>query len=766
MGCSGSKKQEAEANSDPANGKKDKDKAAQGKDKAGGVGHTSGKLLDKYSLGKVLGQGAFGVVYKCKKKGTDEEYAVKMIDQVETPLAEIKREAKMLERLNHPTVIKLHDVYYEKVFVCMVLDYYRGGDMIQGMMAHWKSKGMIPISNVKSLSKQMHAACAWVHAQGCVHRDVKGDNFMMDRPNVETPNQRLYLSDFGTVIDFDGMRITQKCGTKNYWPPEFFALNYGIKVDCWAVGVVMFGLVSGKFPFKGEEDVKSKQLSIPKRCPADGQQLIQGLLERNEEKRLTCEKALQSKFLVDQTVPALEEKDQGGPAEGVDIKADGANAGVAQRRAELVDRLQKAEEGPKRRNKQIATSKQYEVTDPGTERTMVFGWHAPATTKSLVAAFDKAKAVPVHDMANREVSDVSVTQLLQDHNVSVSGFGKGQAKSFSQFVTEIQNGDCRLLLDATQHKVLVRAVDMVMLKISYGKGDKKRVLVEKAKVSLPGGIQHPQENALQTAQRLKAELLGCQEAQVKWDTAGIEAYEESEKSTQYPGITTVYQKEIIEGELTTSDAKVLNKLGLSSGAMKFDFNVGGVNRTFEWMEPQATAKAGIIVKAPENQDFSALVYPPIGLEEEELQAFLKKNDVKTDQWGQGTFKSLEEFSEELMKGESTLIKQANGKVARLVDIVVLHLTRSDSKEVLLEDQEKYKGSTQTLIRLPAVKRRSDEHQYYTARRMVAKYLACDENQVEISTEVKVIEEEQESKSYQGLASIYRKRYMKAALHAD
>merc|ERR1712226_332791 len=102
-----------------------------------------------------------------------------------------------------------------------------------------------------------------------------------------------------------------------------------------------------------------------------------------------------------------------------------------------------------------------------------------------------------------------------------------------------------------------------------------------------------------------------------------------------------------EGELTSPDAKLMTKLGLS-GPMKFDFSVGGVSRTFEWMEPQAVAKSSIIVKAPENQDFSALVYPPIGLEEEELQAFLKKNDVKTEQWGQGTFKSMEDFSEELM----------------------------------------------------------------------------------------------------------------------
>merc|ERR1719343_1143634 len=103
-----------------------------------------------------------------------------MIDQVETPVAEIKQEGDMLKRLSHPCVVKLHDVYYEKVFVCMVLEIYRGGDMIEGMQAHWKGKGMIPIPVIQNVSKMMVQGVDFLHSKQVMHRDLKGDNYLMD----------------------------------------------------------------------------------------------------------------------------------------------------------------------------------------------------------------------------------------------------------------------------------------------------------------------------------------------------------------------------------------------------------------------------------------------------------------------------------------------------------------------------------------------------------------------------------------------------------
>jgi len=743
-----------------------------------GAPHSSGKLLDKYTLGKVVGQGAFGVVYKCKKKGTQEEYAVKMIDQVETPLAEIKREAEMLHKLNHPTVIKLYDVYYEKVFVCMVMEFYKGGDMIQGMMAHWKSKGMIPIFNVKHLSKQMHTAVAWVHSKSCVHRDIKGDNFMMDFPNVENPQQRIYLSDFGTVREVaPGERMTQKCGTKNYWPPEFFKMNYGIKVDCWAVGVVMFGLVSGKFPFKGEEDVKFKKLIIPKRCPPEGQELIHSLLERDEVKRKECADALKHKFLTDfepATNMTIERMDTDFAP---DIKEVGANAGIQQRRAELVNRLQAAE-GKGDKGKKPARNdgeKTFTCTDPVTERSTTFEWWSASKAADLVGAFAKANKQPPSDMTNREVTEETVKEQLRDHNVTIDGFGKGQAKRFEEFLHEIQNGSSRLMLDATKHKHVVREVDIVLVKISHSPGADAKYLVEVTEglqegqiavgPALPGHLKQPVESTLQTAERLAKDMMGMGDCKIRWSTSTIEAFEESENSPAYPGIQTVYRKEVICGQVLTTNESVLQRLGLMGGGSKFQFQHGKKMRVFEWMTEARCQAKGIRLGAnSQDQDFSALVYPPIGLEEEELNEFLKKNKVETGNWGTGTYKTLADFSEELVKGESTLIRQTNGRVARVVDIVVLELSRKDTGEVLVEASETFKENSQQLNRLPAVKRRSDEHQFHTARRMVQKYLRLDDNRVAIDpSDVRIMEEEQESKAYPGLATIYRKRFMKGVI---
>merc|ERR1719193_361848 len=375
-----------------------------------------------------------------------------MIDQVETPLDEIEREAEMLKYLAHPTVVKLHDVYYEKVFVCMVLDFYKGGDMIQGMMAHWKTKGMIPMSSVRILSKQMHTAVAWVHANACAHRDVKGDNFMMKEFLVENPQQLIFLSDFGTVCKvIPGQRMTQKCGTKNYWPPEFYRLNYTYKVDCWAVGVVMFGLVSGKFPFKVEEDVKYKKLVVQRKCPDGGGELIHAYLERDEDKRWECAAALQHPFLKEggEDLAVGAEKSLG-TAEKFDadndhnIKETGiANAGVQLRRAELVDRLQgggKPGSGGSGMTSNVVFdgSKAFTVRDPVTERSTTFEWWSAAKVTDMVAATQRGEQMPTTNIINRDVTAESVKQQLVAHDIKVTGFGTGKAKPFSTFVTEIQ----------------------------------------------------------------------------------------------------------------------------------------------------------------------------------------------------------------------------------------------------------------------------------------------------------------------------------------
>lgn len=198
----------------------------------------------------------------------------------------LAREVDMLFKLAHPCIVRIHDVFYEKCFVCIVMQFYKGGDMIQGMMEHWNTKGMIPLGPVRRLIKQMWESIAFIHSRNCAHRDVKGDNFMMDIPDVTAADNRIYLNDFGTVVEVkSGERLNSKCGTKNYWSPEFYKMSYGLKVDCWAVGVVTFGLFSAKFPFKNHDEVKSKKLVISSRVDKPGVDLVTSALERNEDSR-------------------------------------------------------------------------------------------------------------------------------------------------------------------------------------------------------------------------------------------------------------------------------------------------------------------------------------------------------------------------------------------------------------------------------------------------------------------------------------------------
>merc|ERR1719469_371623 len=107
-------------------------------------------------------------------------------------------------------------------------------------------------------------------------------------------------------------------------------------------------------------------------------------------------------------------------------------------------------------------------------------------------------------------------------------------------------------------------------------------------------------------------------------------------------------------------------------------------------------------------------------------------------------------------GESAIIRQNNGRVVRVVDVVILKLVRQaedGDDQVLLEAEEKLGAQTTQLDRLPATKRRADEHPFAAARRMISKHLHMDNNMLTLDPDdVRIVEEEQESTSYPGMLS--------------
>eukprot|EP00930_Biecheleria_cincta_P049505 TRINITY_DN346_c0_g2_i1.p1 TRINITY_DN346_c0_g2~~TRINITY_DN346_c0_g2_i1.p1 ORF type:complete len:772 (+),score=168.86 TRINITY_DN346_c0_g2_i1:43-2358(+) len=766
MGCAGSHSASAAS---PGGG-------AQSSGSKGGAK----QLLDEYKLGKVLGEGAFGVVYLCTKKGTSQEFAVKMIDKVETPLEDIKREAAMLEKMKHDNIVRLHDVYYEKVFVCMVMDIYRGGDMIEGMQAHWNSKGMIPTDKLKNILKQMVAGIAFVHSQGVVHRDVKGDNYLMDRKNIVDPACKIFLSDFGTVIAIsEDQRLSDKCGTKVYWSPEFFALNYSFKVDIWAIGVVLYGLICGKFPFKGESDVNNKKVRLPGSCPQDLADLVSKMLERDEKKRFSGPEVLRHPWVG----AAASEVAATTPAEALDFKPDimekGPNKNVGERRRELVERLEKAAAkgaSTPATSQLVAPPFADKVNKPsfdvlnkakGVTTTMEW-WTESKVEESGILNLEGAK------IAGPEVSGGSfeaIQTLLTDHKIDTTKFGQGNARSLEDFVNEVQTGSVRLMLDAAKHKSLVRVLDLVLLRLCFGDGSSRKFLIRQkesangqvrdGRLQLPGTKRAAHENSLETAQRVLKERLQLTGVELNFNIQNMETFEEEEESASYPGVRTVYRKSIVEA-IVASTADTSN-IGIAGGKGIQTVDSKQISREYQWMTESECSAKQVKLRAPQQgQEVSALVNAPVGFDEEKLVELLQQSGVDTNKFGEGGAKSLEEFASELTSGEASLEKQKDG-IMRIVDVVAVKLTRKGGS-ILVEAVETKDGAGKALKRLPAVKRRSDENQFLAAQRVLTKALAMDDNEVTLNpNDVMVGTEQKDSPSYPGIKTIYRKRIISASM---
>merc|ERR1711920_353082 len=216
---------------------------------------------------------------------------------------------------------------------------------------------------------------------------------------------------------------------------------------------------------------------------------------------------------------------------------------------------------------------------------------------------------------------------------------------------------------------------------------------------LPKSEKKPHENGVQAARRIVEEMLGMLDCQIDFDFQSKEFYKEEDTLQSYPGLKTVYLNEIYEGVLQTSDEKVLDRIGAkkTTGFKRQDGK--NVVRTFAWQTEEYLVQEKVLYKAPkEGNELSTYVYPPCGLEEEELCQFLIDCDVDVSQFGEGTNGTLQEFSGELLCGEAVLQRNTNGKITRIVDVVILQVSRRDGAILVEETQTAVNGTTKTLNR--------------------------------------------------------------------
>ncbi|XP_058847692.1 calcium/calmodulin-dependent protein kinase type IV-like isoform X1 [Acipenser ruthenus] len=281
-------------------------------------------LADYYELESELGRGATSVVFRCRQKGTQRPYAVKMLKktnpnclqnetlQLEQTLQAsrccmskkvdkkiVRTEIGVLLRLSHPNIIKLKEIFETPVEISLVLELVTGGELFDRIV----EKGYYSERDAADAVKQILAAVAYLHENGVVHRDLKPENLLYA---TSAPDAPLKIADFGLskIVD-DQVTMKTVCGTPGYCAPEILrGTAYGPEVDMWSVGVITYILLCGFEPFydeRGDQYMFKKILN----CEYDfvspwwddvslnAKDLVRKLIVQDPKKRLSTFQTLQ-----------------------------------------------------------------------------------------------------------------------------------------------------------------------------------------------------------------------------------------------------------------------------------------------------------------------------------------------------------------------------------------------------------------------------------------------------------------------------------------
>ncbi|KAF9980496.1 Serine/threonine-protein kinase par-1, partial [Modicella reniformis] len=178
-----------------------------------------------------------------------ESYAVKVIDKQAHKsdiLIRLRREIELMESLDHPNIVKLHEVIETQftIFVCM--EYVEGRSLEQHLKA--QDHGRISERAARRIARELASAVSHCHSRFVVHRDIKPANILV------TTTGKVMLIDFGLGNTFSyRSRLNTICGSLPYYSPEIARGTHytGPEVDIWCLGVVLFRMTVGRDPFVG-----------------------------------------------------------------------------------------------------------------------------------------------------------------------------------------------------------------------------------------------------------------------------------------------------------------------------------------------------------------------------------------------------------------------------------------------------------------------------------------------------------------------------------
>ncbi|GJN38058.1 hypothetical protein PR202_gb27066 [Eleusine coracana subsp. coracana] len=252
-------------------------------------------LMNRYELGRMLGQGTFAKVYHARNLASNQSVAIKVIDKEKVlrvgMIEQTKREISVMRLVRHPNVVQLHEVMASKSKIYFAMEYVRGGELFSRV-----ARGRLKEDAARKYFQQLIGAVDFCHSRGVYHRDLKPENLLVDE------NGNLKVSDFGLSAlkecqKQDGLLHTT-CGTPAYVAPEIInKKGYdGAKADIWSCGVILYVLLAGYLPFQDTNlmemyrKISRSDVKYPQWFSSDIRRLLSRLLDPNPNTRITIEK--------------------------------------------------------------------------------------------------------------------------------------------------------------------------------------------------------------------------------------------------------------------------------------------------------------------------------------------------------------------------------------------------------------------------------------------------------------------------------------------
>lgn len=228
---------------------------------------------------KKIGVGSFATIYHGIEKTLGKEVAVKRlnvkdINDIKKLSPNVNSEIEIMKQLKHPNIIRMFDIIYETDYdnINIIMEYAPLGTLADLK----KTKGVVGEIYSKFYMRQISEGLKYLLSQNIMHRDLKPQNILV------FPCDVVKLADFGLAKNFhDEQKFKTLCGSPIYMAPEILIPNisldkkqrsYTIKADLWSLGIILFELVTGKFPINAKtlyhlpQQIKDFQLIFPIEC--------------------------------------------------------------------------------------------------------------------------------------------------------------------------------------------------------------------------------------------------------------------------------------------------------------------------------------------------------------------------------------------------------------------------------------------------------------------------------------------------------------------